>query len=193
METLGDKNLLKICYKFYCENCDYRTSKKSSFDDHNLSRKHIKTLIGDKNGDKSDTKSAILLLSEKNIVCEHCNKQYMSRNGLWKHKKKCLGTNIEKKDEEDAPFEEKKDEEHVVEEKKDEDDAPVEEKKDEDEVPVEEKKEEEEHAPVEEKKDEDEAPVEEKKEEEEHAPVEEKKDEDNAPVEEKKEDDAPVE
>jgi len=100
METLGDKNLPKICRKFYCENCHYITSKKSSFDDHKISRKHIKTLIGDKNGDKSDIISAILLPSETKIACEHCNKQYMSRNGLWKHKKKCLGTNIEKKDEE---------------------------------------------------------------------------------------------
>jgi len=96
METLGDKILLKICHKFYCVSCDYRTCKKSSYDDHKLSRRHIKKLNGDKIGDKSDTNSAILLPSGKKLVCEHCNKQYMSRNGLWKHKNKCLETNIEK-------------------------------------------------------------------------------------------------
>jgi len=97
METLGDKNLPKICHKFYCEFCDYGTSKKSSYDDHTVSRKHIKRLIGD----KSDKKSAFLLPSDKNIVCENCNKSYMSRNGLWKHKQKCTEPNIEIKIEEE--------------------------------------------------------------------------------------------
>ena len=101
METVGDKNLPKICHKFHCEICDYGTSKKSSYTDHNLSSKHLKRLNGDKNGDKSDKKSAFLLLSEKNIVCEHCNKSYMSRNGLWKHKKKCIETQVETKIEEE--------------------------------------------------------------------------------------------
>ena len=99
METLGDKNLPKICHKFHCDICDYGTSKKSSYDDHNLSRKHIKSLKGDINGDKSDKKSAFLLPSEKNIVCENCNKSYMSRNGLWKHKKKCIETKYNEEEE----------------------------------------------------------------------------------------------
>ena len=90
METLGDKNLPKSCYQFYCKYCDYGTCKKSSYKDHILTSKHKKRLEGDKNGDISDGKSAIFLPFEKNIVCENCNKQYMSRNGLWKHKKKCF-------------------------------------------------------------------------------------------------------
>jgi hypothetical protein len=101
METLGDIILPKICHKFYCAFCDYGTSKKSSYDDHNLSSKHNKKLNGDTNGDKSDINSAFLLPSEKYIVCENCNKSYMSRNGLWKHKKKCTNPNIEIKGEEE--------------------------------------------------------------------------------------------
>ena len=87
METLGDKNLLKTCQKFYCEYCDYGTSKKSSYDEHCLTRKHASQCGGDK---KVTRKSAFLLSSFKMSVCEKCNKKYQSRNGLWKHKKKCL-------------------------------------------------------------------------------------------------------
>ena len=91
MDSLGDKILLKFCSKFYCKNCDYGTSKKSSYDDHLLSTKHKIGDIGDKIG---DTNSAFFCLSSKEKhVCENCNKSYVSRNGLWKHKKKCITIN----------------------------------------------------------------------------------------------------
>ena len=89
METLGDKNLLKFCSKFYCQKCDYRTSKTSSYNDHLLSAKHIKPHIGDTIGDGGDINSAGILPSKKTFVCEVCNKSYLSRNGLWKHNKHC--------------------------------------------------------------------------------------------------------
>ena len=89
METLGDKILPKFCSKFYCQKCDYRTCKKSSYNDHLLSAKHIKPHNGDAVGDNGDTKSAEILPSKKLFVCEGCNKSYLSRNGLWKHKKNC--------------------------------------------------------------------------------------------------------
>ena len=85
METLGDKILQKICNKFYCEKCDYTTSRKSSYEDHTLSAKHQKKSFGDKNINNS----AKILQSDKKFICENCNKQYMSRNGLWKHNKIC--------------------------------------------------------------------------------------------------------
>jgi len=94
METLGDNNMLKICYKYYCEICDYGTCKKSSYNNHIMSAKHSKRVKGDKNGDESDTNNSFMLPSqlpcEKKIMCEICAKQYTSRNGLWKHKKKCF-------------------------------------------------------------------------------------------------------
>jgi len=82
METFGDKNLPKTCSKFYCNFCDYSTCKKSSFDEHNLTQKHLRR----QNGDNAP---AFLLSSEKPFFCEICNKEYLSRNGLWKHKKNC--------------------------------------------------------------------------------------------------------
>ncbi len=38
----------------------------------------------------SDTKMVLPTLSENKLICEKCNKQYSSRNGLWCHKKKCV-------------------------------------------------------------------------------------------------------
>jgi hypothetical protein len=36
---------------------------------------------------------------EKKLICEFCNKQYNSRNGLWKHKKICVDSNTEDNEE----------------------------------------------------------------------------------------------
>jgi hypothetical protein len=35
------KSCEKVAYKFSCENCDYYTSKKSSYDKHLLTDKHL--------------------------------------------------------------------------------------------------------------------------------------------------------
>ena len=87
METLGDKIMPKLCPIFTCKICDYNTSKKSSYTNHILSTKHQKSIKGDSLetlGDKIMPK-----LCPPKFCCENCNKQYTSRNGLWKHKKKC--------------------------------------------------------------------------------------------------------
>ena len=39
--------LPKTCSRFYCENCHYGTSKKSSYDKHLLTVKHSVSLAGD--------------------------------------------------------------------------------------------------------------------------------------------------
>ena len=48
METLGNQIMPKLCAKFYCNYCAYETSKKSSYDNHNLSLKHNKMVNGNK-------------------------------------------------------------------------------------------------------------------------------------------------
>jgi hypothetical protein len=82
METLVNAILPKSASKFYCECCDYGTSKKSSYDDHLLSAKHQK----ETKGNKMDTSVNAIL---PNLVCEKCQKNFNSRSGLWKHKKNC--------------------------------------------------------------------------------------------------------
>jgi hypothetical protein len=87
METLGDKILPKFCSKFYCKNCDYGTSKKSSYDDHLLSAKHQKRRFGDVLETNANT--ILPKFCSSKFACEKCNKEYASRNGLWKHKQNC--------------------------------------------------------------------------------------------------------
>jgi hypothetical protein len=69
----------KICSKFYCEKCDYGTSKKSSYDNHLTTAKHQKTTMNNQNMPKI-----------KNYICDECEKQFNDRAGLWRHKKKCI-------------------------------------------------------------------------------------------------------
>ena len=98
METFGDKILPKICLKFNCKDCDYVTCKKSSYLDHLSSLKHKKRSFGD----AGDANSAKILPNDKKYICNLCNKHYVSRNGLWKHKKICNNSeNIIVKDESD--------------------------------------------------------------------------------------------
>ena len=94
METLGDKKKQLSSNKYCCESCDYNTCRKSNIDKHFLSDKHKNMTFGD-NGDKKKQISSKKKqeFDDKN-VCENCNKQYISRNGLWKHKKTC---NVEEK------------------------------------------------------------------------------------------------
>ena len=85
---LSNENYAKICSKFFCEKCDYYTSKKSSFDNHNNSAKHQKSInINENNAKLCST-----------FVCQTCNKTYKDNSGLWRHKKKCTKEELENVD-----------------------------------------------------------------------------------------------
>ena len=87
METLGNQKLQKSCTNYYCNICDYNTSRKSSYDKHVLSLKHLKT----ENGNEMETKSCKKLqkICYTSYTCKNCNKEYSNKSGLWKHKIKC--------------------------------------------------------------------------------------------------------
>ncbi len=72
----------KVAKLLYCSVCDYTTSRKSSYDKHVLTSKHKNKGIINISLTESCEKS------EKccEFVCQHCNKEYKSRVGLWKHK-----------------------------------------------------------------------------------------------------------
>ena len=74
--------LPKICPKFYCEKCDYGTSKKSSYNDHLTSKRHTKSIISNDDLPK--------ICSD--YICQNCGKNYKDNSGLWRHKKKCNHT-----------------------------------------------------------------------------------------------------
>ena len=86
METLGDKEVSKMSILYRCDYCDYKCCRKYNLDRHLSSSKHYKVTKGDENVSKvSKNKQHDNMLSK--FLCNICNKEYTSRNGLWKHKK----------------------------------------------------------------------------------------------------------
>jgi len=80
MATFGNEIMPNFGFKFYCKNCDYGTSKKSSYSAHLSARKHILATFGNEIMPK---------ICSSKYSCEKCNKDFSDRSGLWKHKKKC--------------------------------------------------------------------------------------------------------
>jgi hypothetical protein len=104
METLGNiDKLQRIVNKYCCDKCNYSTCRKSSYDKHILTIKHLKVANG--NGfATSETQSCKKLQNTQIYSCESCKKEFLNRSGLWKHNKKanCMVINnttiIEKTD-----------------------------------------------------------------------------------------------
>jgi len=61
--------------KYFCDNCHYSCSKKFLWEQHLKTIKHKR-----KQMETEETKI---------LECNICNKNFMNRSGLWKHKKKC--------------------------------------------------------------------------------------------------------
>jgi hypothetical protein len=78
MEMDSDLNPKKA-NKFICEVCNYKCSKKSNYTSHLTTVKHLANVSGDVGDEKQAT-----------FDCDICKKKYNSRNGLWKHAKKCV-------------------------------------------------------------------------------------------------------
>ena len=66
-------------HKYNCEKCNYTTQRKSQYDRHILTSKHIRIHENTENSSKK----------VKVYECERCNNQYKFHSGLWKHKKTC--------------------------------------------------------------------------------------------------------
>jgi hypothetical protein len=92
MTTYDNEINNKLCLKFYCEKCNYTTSKKSSFVNHNESKRHKNNLLT-----TNDNANYAKLCLNK-YTCESCEKIFNDRAGLWRHKKKCTKEKIDNKD-----------------------------------------------------------------------------------------------
>ena len=68
--------------KFYCEFCDYGCCKKSSWNQHIITAKHIKA----KNG---------IMPANKIYACENCNLVLKHQSSYCRHKKNCIKENID--------------------------------------------------------------------------------------------------
>jgi len=69
----------KSSAKFICKNCDYSTSRKSQYDRHLLTTKHIQVTNNDE----------IVQHCSMKYTC-HCGKKYKYRQGLFAHRKSCV-------------------------------------------------------------------------------------------------------
>jgi hypothetical protein len=75
------KNCEKLLYKFECILCQYNTSRKSSYDKHLFTARHInRTKLN--NAEKPN-------VNPEKLMCKNCNKVYKVRNSLWYHEQKC--------------------------------------------------------------------------------------------------------
>ena len=89
----------KVAPRFNCINCDYFTDKKSSYDKHLLTSKHIKLTQVNTFSNKSCPK---IIDVNKLFNCKLCDKEFTSRVGLWKHNKKCNGSHLNVTDDDNS-------------------------------------------------------------------------------------------
>ena len=68
--------------RFCCLNCHYYTNKKSSYDKHILTAKHLELTIVNKSCSK-------VAHENNDFACKSCSRLFKSRVGLWKHKNNC--------------------------------------------------------------------------------------------------------
>jgi hypothetical protein len=69
--------------RFSCKECDYKCSRESQYNRHIMTRKHILATNPQQNSNQN-----------RLHICEHCNKEYHDRSGLWRHKQKCIPQNV---------------------------------------------------------------------------------------------------
>ena len=96
METLGDNIGAKRASKgqstYVCINCDFKCCKKYSWERHLNTLKHIRVTEGEQEVTEKGQKG-------QKLLCVNCGKEYLSRNGLWKHKQNCYQKQEETKQE----------------------------------------------------------------------------------------------
>jgi hypothetical protein len=83
MKQIETNLVPKSSEKYRCENCDYNTSRKSQYDRHLLTDKHI----------FSADETILKQNSSKKFECL-CGFTFNSRTTLWRHKKICSGENV---------------------------------------------------------------------------------------------------
>ena len=88
MATKSRQKSPKIASIFSCDTCNYRCRKESDYKKHLLTRKHLKETNGNIGNIKETKKVAI-------HQCSDCMRSFASRAGLWKHKQKCCGSDID--------------------------------------------------------------------------------------------------
>jgi hypothetical protein len=74
--NLTEKQMNEIKYKYVCKKCDFKCLKKGDYNRHIIRPKHMENINACKK-------------VSSNYICNLCNVEYASRNGIWYHKKTC--------------------------------------------------------------------------------------------------------
>jgi len=82
MTTFDNEFYLKKPVNFICELCDFKCFYNKDYQRHLETNKHKNNVLTTKNNENGPEKP-------KKYECSGCNKLYMDRAGLWRHKKKC--------------------------------------------------------------------------------------------------------
>ena len=83
MTTDDNEIKQKLSKKYYCEKCDYNTCRKSNYETHCLSTKHLK------NTEMTTQNNDFKQILSKKYQCQNCEKSFNDRAGLWRHNKGC--------------------------------------------------------------------------------------------------------
>ena len=78
---MATEKMKKDDNQYTCCLCDFTTCKKTNFETHLQTQKHIRITQATLSNTDATTKMT---------KCENCNKVYRDRTGLWRHKKNCI-------------------------------------------------------------------------------------------------------
>jgi hypothetical protein len=90
----SNKNPAISSYKYSCDICHFYSHKKSNFNEHLSTRKHIEAINSNEN-------PAISSQNYPKYCCSNCGRVYKDNSGLWRHKKKCTNISIQDLDNEE--------------------------------------------------------------------------------------------
>lgn len=79
--------------KFICKSCIFSSNRIGDWKRHIITKKHCKRILLQLPLQICQTVNCHndnVNCQKEKYICETCEKKYVSRNGLWKHKKKCL-------------------------------------------------------------------------------------------------------
>jgi hypothetical protein len=87
MSTFSNKKKPISSLGYECKKCRFISRKKSNYDNHLLTRKHILATTCELEINQIQPNPA------NKFLCQKCNKTYKDKSGLWRHKKKCITNN----------------------------------------------------------------------------------------------------
>jgi len=85
MATFSTNKTKKNEILYSCDYCYFNTCKKTDYNRHILTQKHISNISATNNTAKNDNVNN----TKQYHKCIYCNKIYNDRSGLWRHQKKC--------------------------------------------------------------------------------------------------------